>query len=280
MLRDIALIFLGVRVLTFAFFIALSIDKTPREQALVVIPAVVYLILTIYNFIKPGSLKIFKNYGDLFFVPTIALLVDAKEALWSILPFVALKGSRKTFESALFLWLSVGLSFYYYGKLSVIFLPLLMAHFLASLHPDLVEALQKERFYIKKLRNAYHKLSKDYGQLERDSLELKIDKLLLEKLKESPTLERYLYEIRELFGLKGIKLMPLSNYYERAGIDKSTCSFQLPIKLERGYAQVIFYLNNPLELYDERLLKNLEKAGKLINLYVEGFEEKAKEIAL
>ncbi|MFN3870232.1 MAG: hypothetical protein ACK4MW_01930 [Aquificaceae bacterium] len=259
---------------------ALSIDKTPREQALVVIPATIYLLFSIYNFIKPGSLKIFRSYGDLLFVPTLIFLADKREALWSILPFVALKGSRRTFESMLFLWLSLGLSFYYYGKEGIILLPLLMAHFFASLHPDLVEALQKERFYIKKLRNAYRKLSKDYGKMERDTLELKIDKLLLEKLKESPTLEGYLYEIKELFGLKGIKLLPLKDYYERASIDKSTCSYQIPIKLERGYAQVIFYLNNPLELYDERLLRNLEKAGKLINLYIEGFEEKAKEIAL
>ena len=48
------------------------------------------------------------------------------------------------------------------------------------------------------------------------------------------------------------------------------------MKLEKGEAKVSFYLNNPQELCDKELLKNLEKASKLINLYIEGFEEKSK----
>ncbi|MFN7065252.1 MAG: hypothetical protein ACK4OF_03800 [Aquificaceae bacterium] len=282
MLKSIALISLVVRILVFAFFIALSMDQPSSKQAFVILPSVLYLMLSIYNFLYPGKLKIFKDYVDLLFVPILAFISGKGEAILALLPFIALQSSRRTFEGILFLWLSLGFSFYYYGKAGFVLLPLLISHYIASLHPDLIETLRKERFYIKKLRKAYSKLSQEYGEIEKGILDLRTDALLLHKLQTSHNLEEYLLSMKDIFNLKAIRLVPSKAYSERASVDMSTCSFHLPVRLEKGYVEVVFYLNNPLELYDERLLKNLEKAGKLINLYVEGFEEKAKskEIAL
>lgn len=282
MLRDIALIHLAVRILVFAFFLALSIGKSAKDQALIVVPASVYLTFSIYNFLYPGRLKIFKNYGDLVFLPTLVFLSRESIALLALFPFLALYTSRKVLEGMLFLWLSVGLSIYYYGKTSLILLPLILSTYIASLHPDLIEALRKERFYIRNLRRNYSKLMEEYSRLEKELSDLKLPSLLLEKLQSSKTLEDYLKSIKEEFNLKAIKITPSNNYSAKAKKDIDSCSFQLPVNLEKGQAIVIFYLNNPLELYDEGLLKGLEMAGNLINLYIEGFEEKAKykEVAL
>lgn len=277
MLRDIALIFLVLRVLTFTYFIALSVGKPSTEKALIIIPSVIYLLFSMYHFLYPGRLRIFKNYGDLFFVPILALLSGQKESFLALLPFVSLYSSRKVFEGMLFLWFSVAFAFYHYGKFGFVFLLLFMSLYVASLHPDLVEVLRKERFYIKNLRKAYHRITSDYSRLEKDLLSLKVSASLLDRLQKSPSLEDYLKALKEEFNLKAISIAPLYESFSKdMAIDRSTCSFHVPVKLEKGEAKVSFYLNNPLELYDKELLKNLEKASRLINLYIEGFEEKSK----
>ncbi|MFN4320175.1 MAG: hypothetical protein ACK4FY_06905 [Aquificaceae bacterium] len=281
MLRDIALISLVLRVLVFIYFIAISVEKPYNQKALIIIPSVVYLLLSMYNFLYPGRLKIFKNYGDLLFVPVLAFLSGQKESFLALLPFISLNTSRKVFQGMLFLWLSFAFAFYHYGKLAFALLPILMSVYVASLHPDLVEAIRKERFYIKNLRRSYSKMASDYGKLEKELLDLRTSALLLDKLQNSPSLVDYLRAIKEEFNVKSISITPLYGSSSKE-IDPSTCSFHVPVKLEKGEAKVSFYLNNPLELYDKQLLENLEKAGKLINLYIEGFEEnsKAKVIAV
>ncbi|MCS6957158.1 MAG: hypothetical protein RMK75_01690 [Aquificaceae bacterium] len=277
MFRDVSLIFLGYRVLTFAFFLALSLGKPITEQALLVVPSVLYLLLSIYLFLYPGRLRLFKNYGDLLFIPALVLLSGQKEAIFSLMAPMALYTSRRVFNGMLFLWLSVGFGFYYYGKIGLVLLPLFTAIFLASLHPDLVEALRKERFYVRSLRKSYSKLASEYARLEKEMENLKTVSALLSILHQSQTLEDYLRALKEEFNLKSISITPLTEgSYEKVVLDRTNCTLQMPIKLERGNALITFYLNNPLELYDEKLTKNLERAGKLINLYLEGFEVKAQ----
>ncbi|MDM7267530.1 MAG: hypothetical protein P3W89_007940 [Aquificaceae bacterium] len=275
MLRDIALISLVLRVLVFSYFITISIGKPPTKQALIIIPSVIYLLVSMYNFLYPGKLKIFKSYGDLIFIPILAFLSGQKESFLTFLPFISLNTSRKIFQGTLFLWLSIIFSLYHYGKVGLTILPLLIGIYIASIHPDLIEALRKERFYIKNLRKAYHKMISDYGRLEKELSSIKMYASLLDKIEESSSLEHYLRSIKEEFNLKVIRIVPI---YEDSSkeIDPSTYSFHVPIELEKGKAKVSFYFNNPLELYDKELLKNLEKASKLINLYIEGFEEKSK----
>lgn len=282
MLRDVALIHLVVRILTFAFFLVLSLDKPTREQALLIVPASIYLTFSIYNFLYPGRLRIFTKLGDLFFLPLLVFLSKHNFSLIALFPFVALYSSRKVLEGMLFLWFSVVFSFYYYGKLGFFLLPLLLSLYIASIHPDLVEALKKERFYIVNLRRNYRNLIAEYSRLEKEVYNLKYPYILLEKIQKGANLEDYLRGVKEEFNLKAIKLLPANGSFTKAEVDIDSCSFQVPVNLEKGKALVVFYVNNPLELYDERLLKSLETAGNLINLYIEGFEEKVKfkEIAL
>ncbi len=281
MLRDMALIFLALRVLVFVYFIALSVGKPPTKQALLIVPSVIYLLFSMYHYLYPGKLKLFKNYGDIIFVPALAIFSGQKEGFFALLPFISLYSSRRVFYGMLFLWFTVGFSFYHYGKLGLSLLPFLIALYISSLHPDLVDALRKERFYVRNLRKAYSKITADYSKLEKEMVILRAQAELLDTLQESQSLEDYLKAIKERFSLKAISITPLYEHSSKE-IDFSNGGFHVPIRLEKGEARVSFYVNNPMELYDQELLKNLEKASKFISLYIEGFEEgrKAKVIAV
>jgi len=280
-LRDIGLIFLAFRVLLFAFFLGLSIDKSTWEQAIVIIPAGVYLSLGIYTFLYTGKLRLFKNYGDLLFLPLLAFLSGHKEALLALTAPIAIYTSRNTLRGILFLWLFVGLGFYYYGVWGFVLLPVSLALFMASLHPDLVEALRKERFYIRNLRKSYSKLTGEYARLEKRSQNA--DGLLLDLLVQNKDIYEYLRNVKDAFELKMVSITPSKgDYMKEPVVDIDNQRFCVPVRLERGEVNVCFHVNNPMQLYDKGLLKTLERAGKLINLYIEGLEERpqAKVIAV
>ena len=281
MLRDIGLIFLVLRVLLFAFFLALSIGKSPSQQALIVVPSALYLILGIFVFLYPGRLRLFKNYGDLVFLSSLILLAGHKEAIISLTVPIALYTSRNTFMGMLFLWLFVGFSFYYYGIWGLVLLPVSLALFMASLHPDLVEALRKERLYVRNLRKSYSKLTSEYARLEKRSQNA--DGLLLDLLVQSTDIYEYLRNVKDAFELKMVSITPSKgNYMKEPVVDIDNQRFCVPVRLERGEVNVCFHVNNSMQLYDKGLLKTLERAGKLINLYIEGLEERpqAKVIAV
>ncbi len=281
MLRDIGLIFLVLRVLLFAFFLALSIGKSPSQQALIVVPSALYLILGIFVFLYPGRLRLFKNYGDLVFLSLLILLAGHKEAIISLTVPIALYTSRNTFMGMLFLWLFVGFSFYYYGIWGLVLLPVSLALFMASLHPDLVEALRKERLYVRNLRKSYSKLTGEYARLEKRSQNA--DGLLLDLLVQSTDIYEYLRNVKDAFELKMVSITPSKgDYMKEPVVDMDSQRYCVPVRLERGEVNVYFYVNSPMQLYDKELIKTLERAGKLINLYIEGLEERpqAKVIAV
>ncbi|MEN3028087.1 MAG: hypothetical protein ABDH29_02455 [Aquificaceae bacterium] len=272
-MRDIGLIFLGYRVLLFSFFLALSIDKEATQKALLVVPSVLYLSLGIYVFLYPGRLRLFKNYGDLLFLPLLVFLSGQKEALLALLPPLALYTSRRVFKGMLFLWLSAGFGFYYYGNVGFSCFPGLAVFFPLSIL-SLVEA-QKQRFYIRNLRKAHSELLSDYSRLEKSMKDLSFASNLLERLQKINSLEDYLRALKEEFGLRSVSIAPLrESSPEEPVLDRVNLSLHVPVRLERGEVYVTFHLKSPMELYDKELLKNLEKAGKLINLFLEGFEEK------
>ncbi|MCS6998982.1 MAG: hypothetical protein RMH93_00550 [Aquificaceae bacterium] len=275
MLRDIGLIFLGYRVLLFSFFLALSMEKELTQRALLVVPSVLYLSLGMYVFLYPGRLRLFKNYGDLLFLPLLVFLSGQKEAILALLPPLALYTSRRVFIGMLFFWTSVGFGFYYYHSGGFSLLLVFLATFLSSLHPDLVEALRKERFYIRNLRKAHAALLSNYSELENSVKDLTFASNLLERLQRINNLEDYLKALKEEFGLRSVSITPLRGSFPKEPVlDEANLSVHVPIRLERGEVYVTFHLNSPMELYDKELLKNLEKAGRLINLFLEGFEEK------
>ncbi|MCS7262503.1 MAG: hypothetical protein NZ560_03705 [Aquificaceae bacterium] len=283
MLRDIGLVFFVYRALVCFFLVALSFDKPVTQKALLIIPFALYISLSMYVFLFPGKLRLFKNYGDVFFLPLIALLSGQREALFALLPPVAMYTSRDLFRGMLFTWLSVGLALYYYGLAGLALAPVLLALFFSSLHPDLVEALRKERFYVKNLRKSHAKLLRDYGKLQRDFHHVLQRAQLVEVLQESTNLQEYLQALKELFQLKAVSVTPAGeDTSEDPILNKAGGVLSVPVKLARGWVYVNFFFHSPLEVYDERKIQDLEKAGRLINLFITAHEERpqVKAVAL
>ena len=251
-------------------------------MALVVIPSVLYLSLAVYLFLYPSKLRLFKIYGDTLFISLLSVLSQSKEALFSLVIPMAMHANRNPSSSLLTLWLLIGLGYYYYGLKSLVFLPLFVALYLSPLSPELVDSLRKERYYIRKLRKAYQNLTKELGAIERSAQERSEDATLLDALLKSGSLEDYLKNIKSAFGLRAISIHATRETLSQRKVDRDSGSVHIPVKLEKGFVYVVFYVSNPLELYDRRLLEALEKSAKLINLYVEGFEggEKASKLAV
>ncbi|RMH03006.1 MAG: hypothetical protein D6699_05365 [Aquificota bacterium] len=283
MLKDLNLLFLGVRLFVFIFFLLLSLGKSPQQTALVVVPAVLYLSLSLYTFFYTGRLRLFKRYGDALFISLLALLSQSKEAIFSLVIPMVMHANRTPSSSFLTLWLLIALGYYYYGVKSLTFLPLFVALYLSPMYPELIESLRKERNYIKKLRRAYQSLTKDLSVLKGHAEKQKEDSVILEVLLKSKTLEEYLRNIKSHFELRSISVLASKEVYEERKVDMASGSLHVAVKLEKGSAYVVFYMNNPMELYDKRLLDTLEKSAKLINLYIEGFEggdKKAVKLAV
>jgi len=98
--------------------------------------------------------------------------------------------------------------------------------------------------------------------------------LELFKLLDRRTPEEYLKGIKEMYGLRAIKVLALKdNSTEEVLADYQKMVFSVPVKLEQGKALVVFYVNHPAELMDESLKKELIQCAKLLSLYIAGFED-------
>ena len=144
-----------------------------------------------------------------------------------------------------------------------------------------MEALRKERLYVRNLRKSYSKLTSEYARLEKGSQNA--DGLLLDLLVQSKDIYEYLRNVKDAFELKMVSITPSKgDYIKEPVVDMDNQRLCVPVRLERGEVNVYFYMNSPMQLYDKELMKTLERAGKLINLYIEGLEERpqAKVIAV
>jgi len=56
-------------------------------------------------------------------------------------------------------------------------------------------------------------------------------------------------------------------------MDRERGILSVPVRLEDGSAVVIFELENPFQLNDDLTVKSLERAGKMVSLYIEGFTD-------
>jgi ABC-type multidrug transport system fused ATPase/permease subunit len=275
-LRDKNLIFLTVRVLLFLFFLSLSINKPINQKATIIVLSSIYLSLSMYLYLYPGRLKLFKNYGDLALLALLTFVSGQKEAVFAMAAPISLYANRSPTKALLALWVALGTVFYYYGTGGILLAPLLFALYLSPIYPELVEGMRKERYYIRNLRNSYRELAKEQARIEKELEENMDMRGLIEDLLNSRNLEEYLKAVKGRFNLKAINIVQKTDLQKDTLLDRSSLSVHVPISLDKGRACVIFYLNNPLELYDQKLIKSLERSARFINLYVEGFEEPSK----
>ncbi|SHK43817.1 hypothetical protein [Thermocrinis minervae] len=272
MLKDRKLLLLSVRMLIFLFFCLLAIGKNNTQKALILVPSALYFWIFAYDFLRPGRFKLLSKYVDALFLPYLSLTSHNPYSFLAPLSLSIFFSNRNVFVSLILFWSSVGIGLFT-GASLIILLPFL-AMYIASLSPDLIQSIRKERHYIVELKKAYSELTKQLGRLEKERVLYKKFYDLMDKAFESKDLVEYLTAIKEEFSLRAIHIIPVKSLSSlKKQIDTSRNALVVPVVLEEGYAHVVFYFNSPFELHDLELLNLLEKSAKLINLFVLGFEE-------
>lgn len=254
-------------------FYAFSLE--PYIKAFSLFFLAIYFTLSVINFLYPGKLVRLGNFIDLFFIPAIAVAGNS-EASFALLPLMIYYANRNVIMSLVFLWSYVLIYLYYSGWAGLKLLPLLFVFLLASFNVDLSYTLKKERHYIKKLRNAFLQLTKDVAYMEK-SIARNSDLDFLFHAINEPTVEGYLERIKQRFSIEKIAIIAKSGEISKEPIiSREDKALYVPVKFSVGQGYVIFYVSNVFRFYDKDFVDTLEKAAKLLNLYIEGFDENIK----
>ncbi len=263
-----------------ALYVAFYSFSLPSYQrALVILFTTLYLSLSILNYMSPGKLGRLGRFVDLTLIPSVVLSQSSGMA-FVLLPLVVYYANRDLLLCFIFLWSSIAIHTYHTGSHGLLMLPVFFGVFLASVIPDINYTLRKERYYVKKLRSSYSSLSKDLARLEVNAVEKSNMDFLFEAIQEQ-TLEGYLTKIKEKFEVSKIAIVQKSGPPQKESlINREETSLYVPIAFHNGWGYVVFYFPNPFMLNDRVLLSTLEKSAKLINLYVEGFDEGSKKDAV
>ncbi|QWK19513.1 MAG: hypothetical protein KNN13_08485 [Hydrogenobacter thermophilus] len=278
MLKDVNLILLTIRLLLAFLFFAIAFEKPIHQRALLVFLTTLYVSLSLLSYLHPTKARFLKRFLDALVLLPICFIAGDKILTLSLLVPALFYANRDTAVSLTLFWAGILLFLYTGGVSSLYYLPLLFALFLASLSPDLVESIRKERYYIRKLRASYRELSKDLSKLEKESREKDYLSFIIDKAVEDRSPEDFLLHIKEKFSLKRIAIVPKGEItHKEAIIDKENTALYVPVFFEKGCAYVIFYFNTPFELYDREIITALEKSAKLLNLYIVGFDDHVKK---
>ena len=252
----------------------LTID--PYRKAFVFLFLTLYVSTAILNYLYPGKLGWFSRFIDLILIPPV-LFSQNPNAVLALLPLMVYHTNRDFLLSLVLLWFSTGIYIYHAGMYGLKLLPFFFGLFIASLVPDLNYVLNKERKYVKRLRKSYWEMSKDLANLEKERVEKSYMEFLFKSIEES-TLEDYLKRIKEKFSLERIAIVPKSGPIPREPLlSKEEKALYVPVYFDKGHGYVIFYMHSPFQLYDKALVSSLEKSAKLLNLYIEGFDESTKK---
>ncbi len=270
-------VFLGVRFLVSLYFVLISLSMdTPQKSTLVVITAL-YFSFGLLSYLKYEKIRIINKLVDVVFVPPMIFLTGEPKAIYSLIPLLVLHTNRSVFSTALLFLSGVGLSAYMLAKEPLwLFstLILLTASVVSAMIPDFLNVIKKERDSVKNLRSSYRKLLQDFARWERDRRELESLRFLVDRSTKSQSVEDFLRSVKDKFKVKQIHLIPKRDVESYAPMkDKERGLLSVPVKLEEGNAVIIFELESPFQLNDEIVVSSLERAGKMVSLYIAGFED-------
>ncbi len=237
----------------------------------------------IYFFSKPRFLKLLTVIFDISLIPAFILLSKNAYTLYALAILITLYSSRK-FPLSLFQMGEAYLLSVYFFKNSPI---VLIAHFLlftavlfSSYNFEYVTVISKERKRIKKLRKDYNLLLREFSKYEKERRMFKNLSLIFRLLRESKEPKDYLSRVRKEFGVKKIKVVPISTAEEGIRKDYDKGTLRVPVKLDMGYAEVVYELNSPFQLRDEIYVYSLAEAARLLSVMIEGFEEERSSEAV
>ena len=237
-----------------------------------IVLSTLYLSISLIAHFYPWKLKTINNYFDYAFVLPLAILSKEPMAVFSLMipslysfPKDLLPFGISALFSLVFLWLNL-------GPKGLLFSLLILALGLSPSSIELMKSLQKERKYITKLKDSYNALQRDLLSLEREKIER--ERLLnIIKLLDKDTPEEYLRGVKDMFGLKAVKVMALDkDAKEEVQIDQSELALLVPVRLEQAKALVVFYFDHPAQLMDASLKEHLIRCARLLSLYISGFE--------
>ncbi len=274
MIREV---YLGVRFLISLYFALLSFTVDQSERGLFMALTAVYFSLSAVTYFRWESVKILNSSVDLPFVPILSYLSGSPASLFSLLPLITLHTPRNPLSAALLVALGILLTVNYFSTQPIeLFsvLILIVSAPVASLIPDFLQKLKKERETTESIKRSYRTLMKDYARWERDRKELGDLLYLFESCTRHARVEDFLRTIKERYSVKRIHILPKKQQEGTSPyMDRERGILSVPVKLEDGNAVVIFEMENPFQLNDDLTVRSLERAGRMVSLYIEGFTD-------
>ena len=270
-------VFLGVRFLVSLYFVLISLSlDIPQKSTLIVLTAL-YFSFGLLSYLKYEKIRFINKLVDVVFVPPMVFMTGEPRAIYVLIPLIALHTNRSILATGLLFASGVFLSAYMLPNEPLwLFstLILLTASVVSALIPDFLNVIKKERDSVKNLRSSYRKLLQDFARWERDRRELESLKFLVEGSTKSQNVEDFLKSVKERFKVKQIHLIPKKDVESYAPLkDKEKGLLSVPVKLEEGNAVIIFEMESPFQLNDDIVVSSLERAGRMVSLYIAGFED-------
>ncbi len=269
-------VFLGVRFLVSLYFLLLSLNLEPPSRSTLIVTTALYFSFGLLSYLKYEKVKFLNRFVDVVFLPPMVFLSQDPKALTSLIPLIVVHANRNTLSAGILLGAGVVLSAYILAKEPLwLFstLIILTASFLSAMIPDFLSVIKKERDSVNKLRTSYRKLLGDFARWERDRKELDALKFLLDGSTQSQSVEDFLKIVKDRFNVRRIHLVPKRSIDDYTPLmDREKGLLSVPVKLEEGSAVVIFEMESPFQLNDEVIVSSLERAGRMVSLYVAGFE--------
>ena len=225
---------------------------------------------------REKEIRIINKLVDVILVPPMIYLSGEPKGIFALLPLIVLHTNRSVLSTALLVISGVLLTAYLLPKEPLwLFstLILLVAAPISAMVPDILGVVKKERDQIKNLRSSYRKLLQDFAKWEKDRRELENMRFLIDTSTQSQDVRDFLGRVKERFRIKKIHLVPKDEVESYAPLmDREKGLLSVPVKLEEGNAVIIFELESPFQLNDDLVVSSLERAGRMVSLFVAGFE--------
>ncbi|NPA42119.1 MAG: hypothetical protein GXO18_07605 [Aquificae bacterium] len=276
MRRMVREVFLGVRFLVSLYFLLASLTMSAPQKSTLIMTTALYFSFALLIYLKYDRAKVVNGVVDLIFVPAMVLLSGKAQAVYALIPVIVMHTSRSVITGMLLTLVGLLLTVYYMSDSPMAMfstLILMVASPVSAMIPDFLSIIKKERDSVKNLRSSYRKVLQDFARWERDRRELDTLRFLLEVSLSSQDVREFLKKVKEKFKVKRIHVIPKREIEDFSVLkDKDKGLLSVPVRLEEGNAIIIFEMESPFQLNDEVVVQALERAGKMVSLYVAGFE--------
>ncbi|RUM30876.1 MAG: hypothetical protein DSY32_01775 [Aquifex sp.] len=241
----------------------------------------VYFLINVYVyfFSKPRILMLISPFLDLALIPAYIFFSKILYSLYAMGILISAYAWRKPILAGVLLLETYGLTFVYFSGhylLMIAHFILFLALFFSSYNFEYATVVGKERKRILKLKKNYHKLLKEFSNFEREKRMFSNLRKILRLLRESKEPKDYFEGLKREFNVKKISVIPVNEVKGEEVFDYDRGILSVFVKLDKGYAKVVYELDSPFRLRDPILIQALVEGAKLLSLYVEGFEEDAK----